>query len=81
MSFIIKVTIEFVWFGLQTKVESFISNYEEKLFAQFHRKIWCWCDDWFGMSLEDIRKMEDKTKEDLEEQRAKGEIRGTMHNS
>ncbi len=76
-----QVTIEFRWFGLQSNVESFIGGYEEKLFAQFHRKIWCWADEWFGMSLEDIRSLEDKTKEDLEEQRIKGELRGTMPTS
>ncbi len=75
------VTIEFKWFGLQSNVESFICGYEERLFAQFHRKIWCWSGDWYGMTLEDIRRLEDKTKEDLEEQRTKGELRGTMHMS
>ena len=52
-------------------------NYEHTLFNKFHRQIYCWMNEWFGMTIDDIRAMEDKTKEDLEEQRKTGEIRGT----
>ncbi len=72
------VTIEFKWWGMQGNIESFISGYEEKLFSQFHRKIWCWSDKWHGMSLDDIRKLEEETKEDLKKQMQKEGIRGTM---
>ena len=30
-----------------------------------------------GMTMEDIRALEDKTKEELEKQRSSGEVRGT----
>ena len=72
------ITAEFKWFGLQTMVESFIMSKELELFTRFHRQIYCWMEKWFGMTLEDIRALEDKTKEDLEEQREKGEKRGTF---
>ena len=33
------VTAEFKWFGLQTRVESFIMKAERRLFTNFHRYI------------------------------------------
>ena len=71
------VTIEFKWFGLQSKVESFISSTERRLFLNFHRQVFCWTDKWHGMTMEDIRALEGKTKEELENQRRSGEVRGT----
>ena len=34
-------------------------------------------DRWFGMTMEDIRALEEETKRKLDEERAKGELRGT----
>ena len=34
-------------------------------------------DKWYGMSMEDIRALEEETKKKLDDERAKGEIRGT----
>lgn len=31
------VTAEFKWFGIQTRVESFIMKAERRLFTNFHR--------------------------------------------
>jgi len=71
------VTIEFKWFGLQNKVESFIATTERRLFLNFHRQVFCWTDKWHGMTMQDIRALEDKTKDELEAQRKTGEVRGT----
>ena len=71
------VTCEFKWFGLQTKVESFILQTEKRLFTNFHRQVFCWTDKWHGMTMADIRALEDKTKEELEKKRAEGEVCGT----
>jgi len=71
------VTVEFKWFGLQSKVEGFISTTERRLFLNFHRQVFCWTDKWHGMTMDDIRALEDKTKEELEKQRMTGEVRGT----
>ncbi|CAG8652562.1 4189_t:CDS:2 [Cetraspora pellucida] len=57
------VTIEFKWFGLQSKIEAFIQD--------FHRQVFSWTDKWFGMTMEDIRALEDKTKLDLDESLSK----------
>ena len=40
------VTIEFKWFGLQTKVEDFIFKTEKRLFLNQHRQVFCWIDKW-----------------------------------
>ena len=31
----------------------------------FHRQLFCWMDKWYGLTLNDIRKMEIKAKYDL----------------
>ncbi|KAJ1905742.1 hypothetical protein IWQ60_012218 [Tieghemiomyces parasiticus] len=68
------VTAEFVWFGLQTLVESFIHKAVHNLFINFHRQLFCWTDQWYGMTIEDIRALEAKTAQDLEELRKQGEV-------
>lgn len=70
------VTVEFKWFGLQTRVENYIHKSEQRLFTVFHRQLFCWLDRWHGMTMDDIRKIEDKTKEELDVQRKVGEVRG-----
>ncbi|KAB7504066.1 Phosphatidylinositol transfer protein beta isoform [Armadillidium nasatum] len=71
------VTVEFKWFGLQTRVEKFIQDTERRLFTNFHRQVFCWMDRWHGMTMEDIRRLEEKTKEELDRQRNVGQVRGT----
>jgi len=61
------VTVEFKWFGLQSKIESFIQGFMRGLFTKFHRQVFCWTDKWYGMTMEDIRALEDKIKYDLDE--------------
>ncbi|BET00949.1 unnamed protein product [Nesidiocoris tenuis] len=70
------VTVEFKWFGLQNRVENFIHKSERRLFTTFHRQVVCWMDRWHGMTMDDIRAIEEKTKEELDRQRNLGEVRG-----
>jgi len=70
------VTVEFKWFGLQTRVENFIQRAERRLFTNFHRQVFCWLDRWHGMTLEDIRALEERVREDLDRARPTGEVRG-----
>jgi len=35
------VTVEFKWFGLQTRIENFIQKSERRLFTKFHRYVLC----------------------------------------
>ncbi|XP_064103825.1 phosphatidylinositol transfer protein alpha isoform-like isoform X3 [Macrobrachium nipponense] len=70
------VTCEFKWFGLQSRIEKFIQDVERRLFTNFHRQVFCWMDRWHGMTMDDIRRLEDKTKEELDQQRQVGDVRG-----
>jgi len=60
------VTIEFRWFGIQGKIEAFIQSVMQNLFTKFHRQLFCWTDNWFGLSMDDIRALEEKTKAELD---------------
>uniref|UniRef100_A0A8C6WN21 Phosphatidylinositol transfer protein beta isoform n=1 Tax=Neogobius melanostomus TaxID=47308 RepID=A0A8C6WN21_9GOBI len=71
------VTVKFRWWGLQTKVENFIHRQEKRIFTNFHRQLFCWIDKWVGLTMEDIRRMEEETQKELEELRKTGPIRGT----
>ncbi|KAJ8287128.1 hypothetical protein GJAV_G00047970 [Gymnothorax javanicus] len=71
------VTVKFKWWGLQSKVENFIHQQERRIFTNFHRQLFCWMDGWVGLTMEDIRRMEDETQKELEEMRTKGSVRGT----
>ncbi|XP_055904267.1 phosphatidylinositol transfer protein alpha isoform isoform X1 [Eupeodes corollae] len=75
------VTCEFKWFGFQSKIESFIQKSERRLFTNFHRQVFCWTDRWYGLTMDDIRAIEEKTKEELDKQRQVGEVRGTRADS
>ncbi|VDL96883.1 unnamed protein product [Schistocephalus solidus] len=59
------VTCEFKWFGLQTITERFIQNVR-LIFLNFHRQLFCSIDSWHGLSMEDIRVLEERTKEELD---------------
>jgi len=72
------VTILFKWTLLQNKVENFISKTERRIFTNFHRQLFCWLDKWHGLTMDDIRRIEEKTKEELDEQRKHGDVRGTV---
>ncbi|XP_013774282.1 phosphatidylinositol transfer protein alpha isoform-like isoform X2 [Limulus polyphemus] len=72
------VTVEFKWFGLQNRVESFIQKSERRIFLNFHRQVFCWLDQWYGLTMEDIRALEDKTKKELDQQINQGPVRGTQ---
>lgn len=69
-------TVEFKWFGLSSRVEKFIQSSERRLFTVFHRQIFCWMDQWYGLTMADIRRIEDEVKHELENKINKGEIVG-----
>ncbi|KAL1453708.1 hypothetical protein WDU94_010024 [Cyamophila willieti] len=70
------VTAEFKWFGFQGRVENFIHKAERRLFTNFHRQVFCWIDRWHDLTMEDIRRIEEETKKELDRQRLEGEVRG-----
>lgn len=40
---------------------------EKRLFTHFHRQLFCSIDKWVGLTMEDIRRMEDETQKELDE--------------
>jgi len=60
------VTVEFNMFGFQGKVESFLHKFERNLFLKFHRQVYCWLDEWFVMTMDEVRQYESKSKADLD---------------
>ncbi len=40
---------------------------EKRIFTNFHRQVFCWTDKWYGLTMADIRALEDRTQRDLEE--------------
>ncbi|GAN00983.1 conserved hypothetical protein [Mucor ambiguus] len=68
------VYIEFKWFGIQGKVESFLAKTVQTLFTKFHRQLFCWTDKWYGMTIQDIRDLEAQTKEELNAKRNEGDV-------
>ncbi|XP_064391749.1 phosphatidylinositol transfer protein alpha isoform-like isoform X2 [Halichondria panicea] len=71
------VECEFKWFGLQSTVESRIQKVYPRLFRNFHRQVFCWLDQWHGMTMDDIREYEAQAKAELDRARTEGEVRGT----
>ncbi|OQV18449.1 Phosphatidylinositol transfer protein alpha isoform [Hypsibius exemplaris] len=69
------VTVEFKWFPVGPKIESFIHKSERRLFLSFHRQLFCSIDEWSGLTMANIRKLEEETKADLDKQRNHGDIR------
>jgi len=63
-------TAEFKVWGLQTAVESWIHSFTRDTLLTGHRQAFTWIDDWYGMNMEDIRKMEAETKIQLDKIRS-----------
>lgn len=40
---------------------------EKRLFTNFHRQLFCWIDKWIDLNMEDIRRMEEETRKELDE--------------
>jgi|ERR1711973_38498 len=70
------VTAEFKWLGLQSRVENSIMSTEKRVFTLFHRQIFCLIDEWYGLTIEDIRRFEAEVNAKLDRQINEGEVRG-----
>jgi len=70
------VTIQFKMWIVQSYAKSYLFSSQKRLLIQYHRRIFCWIDEWYGLTMNDIRKLERKTNNNLEQQRNKGSRRG-----
>ena len=51
-----------------------MKNMYKSIFSIFHRQIFCWIDKWHGLTIEDVRQIEEKLAKDLEKQIKEGQI-------
>lgn len=64
--------VEFKYWGTQGRVERFIHDTAlRKVMLRAHRQAWAWQDEWFGLTMDDIRKLEKETQEILAQKMAK----------
>ncbi|XP_051907777.1 LOW QUALITY PROTEIN: membrane-associated phosphatidylinositol transfer protein 2-like [Hippocampus zosterae] len=63
--------VEFRYWGMQSKIERFIHDVGlRKVMVRAHRQAWCWQDEWYGLTMEDIRQLELETQLALAEKMA-----------
>ncbi|XP_047497335.1 protein retinal degeneration B-like isoform X8 [Penaeus chinensis] len=56
--------VEFRYWGMQTKIEKFIHDVAlRKTMLRAHRQAWAWMDEWWGLTIEDIRNIEKETQD------------------
>lgn len=48
----------------------------DRIFISIFSQVFCSTDRWYGLTMEDIRAIEDQTKEELDKARQVGEVRG-----
>ncbi|XP_039499865.1 protein retinal degeneration B isoform X1 [Drosophila santomea] len=66
--------VEFRYWGMQTKLEKFIHDVAlRKMMLRAHRQAWAWQDEWFGLTIEDIRELERRTQLALAKKMGGGE--------
>lgn len=66
------VTVDAPYWGFGYRLEQLVLGGERALFAESHKRCFVWIDEWFGLTFDDVRKLElqmDKT------------LRMTMHGS
>ncbi|KEP60265.1 UNVERIFIED_CONTAM: phosphatidylinositol transfer protein [Hammondia hammondi] len=55
--------LDFPYFGfMASKVENWITGAMRDVLLNYHRKAVCWMDEWYELSMADIRKMEEEVK-------------------
>ncbi|KAG7174344.1 retinal degeneration B-like [Homarus americanus] len=65
--------VEFRYWGMQTKIEKFIHDIAlRKTMLRAHRQAWAWMDEWWGLTIDDIRNIEKETQKLLAEKYGPG---------
>jgi len=65
---------EFRYWGMQSRCERFIhARCVSSSILRAHRQAWCWQDDYQGLTLADIRRLEDETQRELNRRMAQFE--------
>lgn len=64
------VTCEIKIHGLSKKITNFAVRKFHDAFLRYHRRLYAWSDEWWGMTEADVREMERRTREELEARKA-----------
>lgn len=72
------ITVNFKWFGIQNKMENAILEQYRRMLLAFHQQVWCWTDEWYGLTWSDIRKLEVEAEKILDNQLKTQGKRGTQ---
>lgn len=57
------IKVEFRYWGLQSKIERFVHDYGlRRVMLRAHRQAWAWQDEWVGLTMTDIRRLERETQ-------------------
>ncbi|XP_059510845.1 membrane-associated phosphatidylinositol transfer protein 2 isoform X8 [Stegostoma tigrinum] len=74
--------VEFRYWGMQSKIERFIHDVGlRKVMLRAHRQAWCWQDEWYGLTMEDIRRLERETQLMLAQKMAQFMAQFNLNNS
>ncbi|VDM18600.1 unnamed protein product [Hydatigera taeniaeformis] len=58
--------VDFRYWGMQSKIESFIQDYAlRRTMVSAHRQAWTWQDEWYGLTMTQIRQLEAETAKAL----------------
>ena len=71
-----QVSVHCKWGLLTRKLETVIMNKYREILLAFHQKIWLWIEQWAHLTMEDVRALETKTKEELQQRIKDAEKRG-----
>lgn len=58
------VNVAFEVWGLQTKVEAFVHSCIREILLLGHRQAFAWIDEWYNMSLDDVREYERRIQDE-----------------
>lgn len=60
----------------QSRVENYFMSEERRLFNRLHKQLYCWMDKWYGLTMEDIRRIEAEVAEELRQELNRGSAKG-----
>uniref|UniRef100_A0A8D8SCH5 Protein retinal degeneration B n=1 Tax=Cacopsylla melanoneura TaxID=428564 RepID=A0A8D8SCH5_9HEMI len=70
--------VQFHYWGMQTKLEKFVHDFAlRRTMLRAHRQAWAWQDEWDGLTIEDIRKIERETAVTLKLKMSGGAANGS----
>jgi len=72
---LVRFNFNYMWL-VQGQVEKYFMSEEHRLLNRLHKQLFCWMDKWYGLTMEDIRRLEQTVAEELKEELHRGEPKG-----